>query len=157
MKTVSLALLGLACAGMAQAGQLFDGSGTGTGQSMNEVFALEEGHIVMHSTSTYDALATADANSPMAGMSGTCFGSIEIMGGSASGSGHCSFSKDGSAVLSNWTITGMAPTGALTGTWNVVSANGAAAGLTGGGGFSNLTNRETGAFENTITGALMMP
>lgn len=158
MKLAALAALATLLGTAAQAGPVFDGSGTGTGQSMNEVTVIGEGHVLVQSISAYEPLATNDANSPMAGMTGKCFGSFEIKGGSAAGAGHCVFSKEGvSMVVSDWAVTGMSAEGAMTGTWSVVGASGEAAGLTGGGRFSNLGNREAGTFENTITGALAMP
>ncbi|MDJ0859530.1 MAG: hypothetical protein QNI90_01085 [Dinoroseobacter sp.] len=147
----------IAC-GAAHAGQVFDGSGTGTGQSENEIIVLGEGHVVMHSVGMYEPLTTTDPNSPMSGLPGKCFGSIEIKGMSASGTGHCVFAREDSvAVVTDWQVTGMEANGALSGQWSVIAASGDAAGLAGGGSFSNLTNRETGQMENTITGALTMP
>lgn len=158
MKIFTLALLAIGCCGMAQAGQVFDGSGTGTGQSQNEIIVLGDGHIVMHSVGAYEPLQTNDPDSPMAGLPGKCFGSIEIKGASASGAGHCVFAQqETAAVITDWQVTGMDANGALSGQWSVVGASGTAAGLSGGGSFSNLTDRETGQMENTITGALTLP
>ncbi|WP_424969503.1 hypothetical protein [Dinoroseobacter sp. S76] len=143
---------------MTFAGQSFDGSGTGSGQSMNEVTVLGEGHMLVQSLSAYEPLATNDPENPMAGLPGKCFGSFEINRASAAGAGHCVFAKEGvSTVVTDWVVTGMTAEGAMTGTWSVIGASGAAAGLTGGGRFSNLSNREAGTFENTITGAVAMP
>lgn len=140
------------------AGQVVDGSGTGKGQSMNEITVLGEGHILVQSSTTYMPMAANDPNNPFSNIPGKCFGSFEINRGSASGGGHCVFTKEGvSTIVTDWTVTGMSPNGAMTGTWSVIGASGAAAGLTGGGHYSNLTDRETGTFENTITGALSMP
>ncbi|WP_425091938.1 hypothetical protein [Tropicimonas sp. S265A] len=158
MIRISAVILTVFACGTAQAGQLFDGSGTGAGQSQNEIVILGDGHMVMHSVGVYEPLATNDPNSPMAGLPGKCFGSIEIRGGSATGAGHCVFAnQEETAVITDWQVTGLAANGALSGQWTVVGAAGAATGLTGGGSFSNLTDRETGTFENTITGALTMP
>lgn len=158
MKLVSIAAVAALICGTAHAGELFDGTAKGTGKSQNETIVLGENHVVMHSIGLYEPLATTDAGNPMTGLPGKCFGSIEIKRGSASGAGHCVFSEGNTrAVVTDWQITGIGEGGALTGQWTVVGAGGSATGLTGGGSFSNITDRSAGTFVNTITGALTMP
>jgi hypothetical protein len=158
MKLVFLAAAAALVGGAACAADLFDGSAMGQGQSQNEIIVLGENHAVMHTVSIYQPLATADPGNPMTGLAGKCFGSIEMKGASASGTGHCVFAEgDSRAVVTDWQVTGRNAEGALTGQWSVVGAGGSASGLTGGGSFANLTDRTTGAFTNTITGAVTLP
>jgi hypothetical protein len=158
MKPILIAAAAALSAGPGLAAGLYDGAAIGTGQSQNEIVVLGENHVVMHSVGIYQPLATADANNPMTGLPGKCFGSIEMKGASASGSGHCVFAEgDSRAVVTDWTVTGRSAEGALTGQWSVIGAAGSATGLTGGGSFSNLTDRATGTFTNSISGAVSMP
>lgn len=158
MKLVSMAMAAAVLGGAVHAEEVFDGAAIGTGQAQNEIIALGENHLVMHAVGIYGPVATADVRNPMTGLPGKCFGSIEILGASASGSGHCVFAEGSSrAVVTGWEVTGVGADGSITGEWTVIGAGGSATGLTGGGSFSNLTDRATGMFTNNITGELTLP
>ena len=53
-----------------------------------------------------------------------------------------------------WTGETMTADGALQGQWLVIGGTGGMAGMTGGGDFINVTDRETGAAVLTLTGAV---
>ena len=150
------AVLAIAAAS-AQAGGTFDSAGKGTGTSQNDIVPISDTHMIMHSKTTWDAMEMTDPEHPFNGMSGACFGAVEIMVPGASGAGNCAFTDgDGDLSTNRWIVTGMTPEGALTGSWTVIGGTGKFTGVTGGGSFETLTDRDTGAFENTLTGAVTL-
>lgn len=131
--------------------------GVASGTSDTKITALSETHMLVQSTSNYDMMKMASADHPYNDMSGQCIGSFEMRIPSATGGGHCVFSDAaGDTTITSFEATAMGPDGALIGTWAVVGGTGKFAGASGGGTFNSLTNRETGTFENKITGAMVM-
>lgn len=130
---------------------------THKGQANNSYTALAENNIAIQLASDFGSEGMAET--PMAGMGFSCFGSIHIMVPGASGGGLCVWADDSGMprVVSNWTATGMAADGAITGTWTILSANGDLEGLNGGGTFASLTDRDTGAVQLTTMGAVSLP
>ncbi|MCR9085869.1 MAG: hypothetical protein NXH97_03895 [Rhodobacteraceae bacterium] len=150
------ALLAVAAAS-AHAGGTFDSTGTAKGTSQSDIFPIAENHMIMHSQTEYDSMDMSAANHPFNGMTGSCFGAIEIKVPAASGSGNCAFADgDGDLSASRWIVTGMTPEGALTGSWTVIGGTGKFAGSTGGGGFEMMNDRENGTFENMLAGAVTL-
>ena len=147
-----------AMAAPALAGGTFDSAGVGKGMSQNEITPIAENHMVMQSLTVWETMEMSDAGHPFQGMSGSCFGAVEIKVPNATGAGNCVFSDgDGDKSINRWTATGLNAEGALVGSWSVVGGTGKFAGSSGGGTFVSLTDQSTGKFENTITGALSMP
>jgi len=158
LTTTSAFLVASAFAAQAGGGGSYDSSGMATGMTKNVVKMASEGHVVMQTMGIYETVTTDDPNNPMNGLSGECFGALEIIGTTATGGGLCVFSGDGEDAMSvRWTADGMNAQGALVGQWSATGGTGALAGATGGGSFHSLTNMETGTFENTLTGALTVP
>ena len=158
MKILTTSAFLAAYAFAAQAGGSYDSSGVATGITKNVVKMASEGHVVMQTMGIYETVTTDDPDNPMNGLSGECFGALEIKGTTATGGGLCVFRGDGEDAMSvRWTAEGMTAQGALAGRWNATGGTGALAGATGGGSFHSLTNMETGTFENTLTGALTVP
>lgn len=160
MKYLACGAILLLTSGAALAGETFkfDGGTAATGQTDNTVYMVGDDHVFMHSSSQYDPMGSGDPKNPLAGMTGPCFGAVEIKGTSASGDGYCIFSdSDGNTIVNHWVATGLGSAGALLGTWEVKAGSGKFFGTTGGGAFSNSTNKETGTFSNEITGAMTMP
>ena len=157
MRTFVLAAGIAALAVPAFSGGTYDSSGVGYGTSQNEVTPIADGHMVMSSATTWDTMDMANADHPFQGMSGKCFGAVEVKVPNAAGSGHCVFTDgDGDQNVNRWVATGLGADGALQGSWTVVGGTGKFAGASGGGMFSSLTDQATGKFENTITGALTL-
>jgi len=158
MNLFSKATIGLIvlCVQPAFAGNAVDMTGTWTGMAKNQIFPISEGHMVMRLQSDYAKFDGA-TDGPMASMTGACFGSVELAVPALTGDGHCVFTdKNGDTMASNWRATGMSKEGATIGEWTIVGGTGAYANATGGGAFHSLTNMETGAFQNKISGAMVM-
>ena len=117
---------------------------------------IGENHVILDVLSNYDPIP--DGANPMARLPGNCFGGLEIIGMTASGSGHCVFSdRAGNTLATGWVATGFGAEGAIVGTWVVTGGNGAMVGATGGGHWSNVTDDASGTFVNSITGAITLP
>ena len=141
----------------AHAAEIFDAGGVGKGTNQTTIEIVSEGHMLMHTVSTYDSFESTDASSPYNGMTGKCWGSVEIKVPGASGSGNCAFvNASGDKNFNAWTVKGLGKDGALLGTWTVVGGTGKYKGATGGGSFSSLADRTTGKFVNTVEGALTL-
>ena len=146
----------VACA-PAFAGELFNVGGLGKGTSQSSVVMVSEGHMLMNSITTYQSFDSVDPKSPFNGMTGQCWGVIEIKVPSASGRGHCEFTdKSGDKNHNTWVATGLAKDGALQGSWTVIGGTGKYQNATGGGKFLSLTDRKAGTFENKVEGALFL-
>jgi hypothetical protein len=151
-------VLGL-CIGAQAAGaqQVFGGAGKISGTSTPEVTALAEGHMVVHLVSAYENFEMSVPDHPYNGMTGKCFGSVEVRVPGANGGGNCVFSNDaGETSITAFAIKGMAADGAMVGSWSVIGGTGKFAGATGGGSFHSLTDNATGKFVNTVDGALVL-
>ncbi len=142
----------LAAATAAQADTMMT-KGKGMGQAATQVVQVGEGHMIMGLNTTYATYEMESADDPMQGMSGPCFGAMEVMAGKVSGGGNCAFTHaNGDMASIKWTATGMSPEGAITGDWEVTGGTGKWMGATGGGTFSSLTDQATGASENSVEG-----
>ena len=145
-----MTLVALALAAGPVAAETMDAAAIGIGMSDNEVTQVAENHIIMKTESLYEAF---DTEGPFAGASGECFGAAEMKDGAVTGSGICVFDvENGETAVVDWQMNGLGEDGATTGEWTVTGGNGAWATASGGGAFSNLTDPETGEFENNITG-----
>lgn len=158
MKKVFYVAMFLAGTSVVQAGQVFDGSSVGTGMQKTQVYVISEGHVILQTLSDYQAFEAADPASPISGLSGDCFGAVEIVGNQATGGGNCIFGDgDGNSTASRWSVTGFGPEGSLIGTWIYVGGTGKYTGILGGGKFDSLTDQATGMFTNQISGAVYLP
>ncbi|WP_291726871.1 hypothetical protein [Leisingera sp. F5] len=154
-------LMALFCAfsaGDGIAGTTWDQAGAGTGISTSSVTEIADGHMVMQINSSYENVEMTDTGHPMNGAAGPCFGAVEIASGSVGGGGICVFTgSTGDKVVLHWTAEAMDPSGALTGSWQLTGGTGHWSDAEGGGGFSSLTDPETGKFVNTITSSVTLP
>ncbi|MGI9479806.1 MAG: hypothetical protein ACR2PI_24105 [Hyphomicrobiaceae bacterium] len=152
------ALIALAVSSVtAFAGEVANVSGVGKGKATSMVEAVGKGHLLMQSVTEYASYKSADPKSPFNGMTGKCWGAIEIKPPTASGKGNCAFATtSGDKHFNTWTATGLAKDGALVGTWAIVGGSGKFAGASGGGKFHSLTDRDAGTFVNTVSGAVVL-
>ena len=133
-------------------------SGTGYGMAETIIHPVAEGHLLMQMSAMYSDFQGDAPDNPMSGMSGPCFGAMEMKGGVISGGGRCLYTDvDGDIVTMQYVPEGIGEGGAVTGVWTVSGGTGKWITATGGGSFSSLTDRETGENVNTVTGSVMMP
>ncbi|WP_027243870.1 hypothetical protein [Leisingera daeponensis] len=145
-------------AGAAGAGTTWEQGGSGTGTATSSATEIADGHMVMQISSSYENVEMEDAEHPMNGAAGPCFGAVEAAPAGVTGSGICAFTDSaGEKVVLHWDAEGMDGSGALTGTWTLGGGTGPWADAKGGGTFSSLTDPETGKFVNTITSSVTMP
>ncbi|EDZ45527.1 hypothetical protein RBY4I_736 [Rhodobacterales bacterium Y4I] len=145
-------------AGAAGAGTTWEQGGSGTGTATSSATEIADGHMVMQISSSYENVEMEDAEHPMNGAAGPCFGAVEAAPAGVTGSGICAFTDSaGEKVVLHWDAEGMDGSGALTGTWALGGGTGPWADAKGGGTFSSLTDPETGKFVNTITSSVTMP
>ena len=141
----------------AHAGETYNAGGVAKGTNQTTIEVVSEGHMLMHTVSTYESLETTDANSPYNGMTGKCWGAVEIKVPGASGAGNCAFvNAAGEKNFTAWTVKGLGKDGALVGTWAALGGTGKYQNASGGGTFSSLTDRSGGTFVNRIEGALTL-
>ena len=157
MRIAILASVLVAGAVSVQAAEVRNASGVGKGKTETIAEAVGEGHMFLNSVSTYESFVAADPDSPFNGMTGKCWGAIEVRAPGASGQGNCVF-KDaaGDKNYNVWIATGLAKDGALVGTWTLLGGTGKFEGASGGGNFHSKTDRKAGTFENTVEGALVL-
>lgn len=135
-----------------------ESAGTGKGKAMNQVHQLGEGHMLIQMHTDYSSFEFEADGHPMTGMTGPCFGAIEINAGSVSGGGKCLYTDpEGDRVSMNWSAEGMTADGAMTGTWAVSGGTGKWMTARGAGTYASLTNRDTGENVNTVQGSISMP
>lgn len=133
-------------------------SGTGYGKAANTVHMVSEGHMLVEMSTAYDKFELEDAENPMNGMSGPCFGAMEVKGGAVSGGGRCLYTDaDGDTVSMQWTPEKMGEDGAIMGVWSVSGGTGKWMEASGGGEFSSRTDQTSGENVNTVSGAVMLP
>ncbi|MEV8466121.1 hypothetical protein AB0T83_04885 [Fluviibacterium sp. DFM31] len=158
MKQILTTFTAIALTSPLYAAEILPANGVWSGTSASEVHQINENHMVLRSNSAYLSFDPASEVSAMVGMSGTCYGAVEMAPPMANGTGHCVFSRDdGDAMFSHWTITALTADGAATGTWSVLGGRGTLEGASGGGSFASKTDPETGVFQNTVTGAVVIP
>ena len=138
------------------AGDVASVSGVGKGKATSMVEAVSKGHVLMQSVTEYKSFESVDAKSPFNGMTGKCWGAIEIKPPAASGKGNCAFTTaSGDKHFNTWTATGLTKDGAVVGTWTMIGGTGKYVGASGGGKFRSLTDRDAGTFVNTVSGAVI--
>ncbi len=158
MKKCMAATLFVASAGMAQAGGTHDMTGVVTGKTDATFHQISEGHMVMEFTNTQTSYDMQADGHPMSGVTGRCMGALELRGPSVSGGGMCvGQTADGDMLFVRWEGQNMTADGALNGNWTMVGGTGKMAGITGGGHYHSLTDRSTGDYVNTLTGAVTLP
>jgi hypothetical protein len=144
--------------GPALAETSFDAAAVGTGINRSEAFEITDTHAVALGVDTYDDIATEDADSPMNGASGPCFGKLEFREDGAAGDGYCTFNdRAGARFVIRWTVTGRSDGGELEGDWSLIGGAGPWVGSAGGGTFSQTMNPESKAFETRIAGEFTIP
>ena len=147
----------MASVGIAHAGGAVDVSGVAKGTTNSEITPIDKGHVLINIASTYKVFEVNDPSNPFKDMTGKCWGAFEIKAQSASGSGNCAFTDaSGDKNYNYWTANGLAPDGAVLGTWTLIAGTGKYLGASGGGGFHSLTDREKGTAVNTVTGAITL-
>lgn len=155
---LTAALLCAFSAGTGMAGTTWEQPGKGTGISTSTVNQISEGHMVMQISSSYENVEMEEADHPMNGAAGPCFGAVEVASDGVEGGGICAFvDSAGEKVVLHWQAEGMDQSGALTGNWTLSGGTGHWAEAQGGGTFSSLTDPESGKFVNTITSSVTMP
>lgn len=142
----------------AWAGGSFTGSGVGSGSSTTTPHPVAENHVAMQISSSYDQIQMQDANHPLHGGSGPCFGAVEMSAAKIAGHGMCLFTDTGGDVMVlHWHAKGQDETGALVGDWEISSGTGKWNGATGGGKFASKTDPNSGKFVNQITSDISLP
>ncbi|UWQ21172.1 hypothetical protein [Jannaschia sp. W003] len=133
-------------------------SGTGHGQADNTMHAVAEGHMLVELRTIYDDFQLDDPANPMNGMTGPCFGAMEVKAGAVAGGGRCLYTDaDGDMVSMQWTPSGLGADGAVTGDWSVTGGTGKWVEASGSGDFSSLTDPGTGRNVNTVSGTVTLP
>ena len=156
MTRIALAAVLAVCPALAAAGAI-DAAGTAKGQSTTTMTQISEGHMVMNANTEFSGFAAADPGNPMNNMSGPCFGAVEVKMGAASGGGLCDWTDGTDRALISWMAESIDAEGRMYGAWSVKGGTGPWANASGGGMFTSLTDRSTGATENTVTGAISLP
>lgn len=158
MRTILSAAMLLTASGFAYAGQTYDSAGTILAKSAAKIHVISEGHMMLELPSKQTNFEMATPNHPFAGMTGNCMGSAEVKGAAATGGGMCVYTTaDGDMAVNRWTVTGVNADGSFNGRWVMVGGNGTMKGVTGGGSYNSLTNRETGTSTIKLTGAITQP
>lgn len=156
---VILSLAAVLIAGnLALAGQTYDSAGTISAQSEAKIHVISEGHMMLELPSKQNSFEMTTPNHPFSGMTGTCMGSAEVKGAAATGGGMCVYTTtNGDMAVNRWTVTGVNADGSFNGRWVMVGGNGSMKGVTGGGAYNSLTNRETGSQTIKLIGAITKP
>ena len=106
----------------------------------------------------YSGFELDDPDNPMNGMSGPCFGAMEVKEGTVSGGGRCLYTDaDGDMVTMQYVTERIGEDGAVIGVWSMSGGTGKWNEAVGGGSFSSLTDSETGENANIVTGSAMLP
>lgn len=154
MRTITLVAAAVLGSG-ALAGESFDVGATTVGTSTSTYVPFGETHVFIDMKTAY---TMPDNGSPIAGMTGDCFGYMEVaIGKGATGSGTCVWSDaDGDTWVGPWQINGMSPERASQGTWIVAGGTGKFVGASGGGTFTALTNPQTGESQLNVKGSMVL-
>ena len=156
MKYISATLFFAVSATGVSAGQTYDSTGTIAGQSAAEITPLSDGHMIMLLPSAHKSFDMAADGHPFEDMTGTCDGAVEVLNGAALGQGLCVYENGaGETMAVRWTGENVEADGTFHGQWIIVGATGGLAGSTGGGDFTSLTDRNTGAQTVSLTGAML--
>ena len=140
----------------AWAGDSYDLAGSTVGASTSTYLPFGDTHMFMDMSHTY---TMPDNGTPVSGMTGECFGYMEVaIGQGAFGGGTCVWSDaDGDTWVGPWRINGITPERASQGTWFVAGGTGKFEGATGGGTFTALTDPQTGESQLDVAGSMVMP
>lgn len=153
--TIGAIVFGIAISHAAQAEQAFNVQLTGKSSDKSVVHALAKGHLFIQSHTVNATYSGKDTKNPMSGMKGSCFGSVEVKGASASGGGYCLFKDtEGKKITISWQSNGVTRTGGNVGTWAIIGGEGKWATASGGGKYSAQTDNKTGVSTNNVTGGL---
>jgi hypothetical protein len=154
---LGIAALCLAASGAA-AQTTYDWSGSTTGADESREYAITPEHVVVLMQSEYADIAMEDAQAPLQGAGGPCFGKAEFRGGAAEGDGYCLWSDpEGDLAISRWTVTGMTEAGVITGSWETIGGSGKWAGATGAGAWERSQAEPGGPVELRFTGEGTLP
>ena len=146
-----------AAAATAQAGT-FPSGGVATGVSSNVTHEVAEGHVVVDVNTDYAGFEMENEGNPMAGMAGSCIGSMQVAAGAVEGGGKCVFTDaDGLTAVIDWYATGLGEDGAILGQWVPAGGAGKWNDATGGGSFVTVTDATTGVTTNRIDGEITLP
>ena len=136
--------------------QTFEVDSTGYGTSKGFFEALSNDLIVIHNDSTIDRYESTD-ESPLAGQSSRCFGTITIIRGVPRGGGNCVFTDpQGDKVLQSWNVDTIGQ-GVAWGSWFLIGGTGAHEGVTGRGSYESRTDHTAGTTETRIKGTVTWP
>ncbi len=135
----------------------WDVTGTGHGTSMNETTQVGDSMVVVHASTQYERFEMEEPESPLARLTGPCFGAMLVRDGQPKGSGTCHYTDtDGGAVVMEWTAEAISDEGRTTGSWEIAGGTGAWAEASGAGTFDAGTDAG-GAYTNRITGQISLP
>lgn len=156
MKTLfSIAAMAAFTAFPCFAGETLDMTSVTSGQTNNVIHPINEGHMIIFTSTEYTGNDQGDAGTLLSGMTGTCGGTLDLKPPAVEGQGHCMFkAASGDMTFSKWVATGMTAEGAISGDWTTVGGTGVFEDATGGGTFVSATDRTTGKTQNTISGSI---
>lgn len=157
MKTAITAAILAAAAFAAQAGETYDMKGKATGTAETLTYEISKGFMVLGTIGEYTKFEFEDADNPVAGLTGQCFGAVEIFPGGVSGGGNCVYSNDdGDKAVLRWTAARMGEEGELQGTWTLLGGTGTFENSSGGGIFSSRSVSAEGEFVNRLWGSIAL-
>ncbi|WP_052248757.1 hypothetical protein [Leisingera sp. ANG-Vp] len=132
--------------------------GKGTGILKASSVEIARDHTLMQISSTYDALEMQNPSHPLHGASGPCFGAVEVLGKTVSGSGVCAFTdRNGDKAVLRWTAERLGTDGAMSGRWTLTGGTGNWEIAQGSGTYSSLADPASGALTNKFTGRVTFP
>ena len=152
--SVPAALLCLAASAVT-AQTSYDVSGTSPGVSSSTYLALGDSHVFIDLNAEH---TLPDNGTPLAGMTGSCIGYMEIaLGQGADGQGVCTWTDaEGDMWFGPWTVTGMNAQQVATGRWISAGGTGKFAGMQGGGTFSSMTDPASGEVSLDVSGTVTL-
>jgi len=155
---LTAAALCLTCSAAATAETTWSNSGKGTGMTKASTVEVADGHLLMQISSSYDRVEMEDADHPMHGAAGHCFGAVEAKQASVSGSGVCALTdRSEDKVVLHWTAERMEKSGAMAGRMKVTGGTGKWAKAMGSGTYSSLADPASGTLETAFSVTLTLP
>lgn len=140
------------------AAQTFDAAGVGRGDNRSTIRPITDDRTVVMALTEYEIIEGLEADNPLAGLSGPCFGMFEIAGEAVSGGGYCTFDDpDGARAVIRWTAEQAASPSEMGGAWTLLGGSGRWAGATGGGTYELVSDPDTGLFTNQVSGEITLP
>ncbi|MBI3988867.1 MAG: hypothetical protein HY347_04540 [candidate division NC10 bacterium] len=153
-----LAALTLALAAMspAEAGTAQRATGCYASADHSKVMSISENHTFILIDSDGMGIITDDRSSPLFGVAGPCYGTVEIKDGKVHGSGYClRTDPDQDKLLISWEVTGIGEGGRFRGNWTLSGLSGKWVGASGKGTFqyqkSAFPDRSINCFEGELT------